>query len=136
MDRKKLGRLRRELKQLRAAKYNLKTKKLTQFAKKIGRKRDPLRGKEPTYVSVPFPELNPLAIPGHKTVNPFTGDSIMDTFEADLDKWEDHLDEQDAKKPTVPKETKTHDQRQQLPAKTVREDGDSSGTEGFPRTGS
>src|SRR5437867_4284922 len=128
MDKKKISNLRRELKQLRAGKYNLKTKKLTRFAGKIGRKPDTTRGKEPTYVSESFPELNPLSIPGHKAVNPFTADNIMDTFEADLDKWEDRLEEQEAKQA---KETKSHDNPKQLPEKTVRKDSDSGGTKGL-----
>src|SRR5436309_11340066 len=116
MDKKKLGKLRRELKQLRAGKHNIKTADLTRFAGKVGRKQDRSRGKEPTYVSVAFPELNPLSIPGHKTVNPYTADSIMDIFEADLDKWEDSLDQQEAKEATKAKETGTHGQSKQLPA--------------------
>jgi hypothetical protein len=119
MDRKKLSKLRRELKQLRAGKYNATSKKLKRFARKIGREHDPSRGKEPTYVSVPFPECNPLSIPAHKTVNPFTADNIMDDFEADLDRWEDSLEKLEAK---------TNDKFKQLPAKTIRKNSDSSGT--------
>lgn len=119
MNKKKLGKLRRELEQLRAGKHNLKTIDLTRFAGKVGRKEDRSRGKEPTYVSTAFPELNPLSIPGHKTVNPYTADSIMDTFEADLDRWEDRLEEE---------ERKTNDNSKQIPGKTIRKGSHSGGT--------
>jgi hypothetical protein len=118
MTRKKLVKLRRELQKLRGAKYSLKTSQLTAFAGKIGRKRDSMRGKEPTYVSTAFPELNNLSIPGHPTINPFTADSIMDVFEADLDRWESWVEQQ---------ESKENENTKKLPPATIRKNRNSSG---------
>lgn len=115
MTKRKLAKLRRELKKLRAGKYNLKSSDLTSFAKKVGRKPDTSRGKEPTYVSVIFSDLRPLSIPGHTAINPYTADSIMDTFDADLNKWASWLEKQEAK---------TNGESQKLPPATVRKDRD------------
>jgi hypothetical protein len=124
MTKKKLAKLRRELKQLRDAKYSLKLSDLTGFAKKLGRKENSSRGKEPTYVSIYFPELRPLSIPGHTKVNPFTANSILDSLEADLDRLETWLDEQE--------ENKNEDAKR-LPPTAVCTDRDSGGTEQLPR---
>jgi len=98
MNKRKIAKLRRDLEALRARRYNLKHSDLESFATKVWRKRDTTRGKEPQYVSIQFPELHPLSIPGHKRVNPYTADSVMDTFEADLNKWDSWLDEQEENK--------------------------------------
>jgi len=119
MDKKKLGKLRRELSKLRFGRYNLKTSKLLRFAGKLGRKENPLRGKEPTYISIPFPELRPLSIPGHKTINPHTANAIMDSLEGDLNKWEDLLETQ---------EQKANGNNKGLSPATLRTDRDPSGT--------
>jgi hypothetical protein len=112
MTKKKLSKLRRELKQLRAGKYNIKPSDLRSFAGKVGRKLSGLRGKEPTYVSIPFPHLNPLSIPGHPTINPFTAENIMDILETDLDAWEDLLE----------KESLKNENSKKLPPATIRTD--------------
>jgi hypothetical protein len=125
MNKKKIAKLRRELKQLRDAKYSLKRSDLTGFAGKVGRKEDTSRGKEPTYVSVFFPELRPLSIPGHREVNPFTANSILDTLEADLDKLEAWVDEQEAKA--------KNENAKGLPPTTVRSDSDPSGPDELSR---
>jgi hypothetical protein len=96
MKAKKLSRLRRELRRLRTAKYNLSASDLVGFAKKVGRFLNPHRGKEPTYVSV-LPNKNPLSIPGHSTVNPYTADAILDVLEADLDSWQAIVEQQEKK---------------------------------------
>jgi hypothetical protein len=118
MDKKKLAKLRRELAQLRAGKYNLKTSKLVSFAGKVGRQRDTSRGKEPTYVSV-LPGARPLSIPGHRTINPHTADAVMDSLEADLDRWESMLEET---------ESNANENSKKLPPATVRTNRDPSGT--------
>jgi hypothetical protein len=117
MNRKKIAKLRRELAELRAGKYNLKRSDIVSFAQRVGRRPDTSRGKEPTYVSV-FPQQNPLSIPGHSTINPFTALKILDVLEADLDKWEDLLEEQERKEDANSKK---------LPPATVRTDRDPSG---------
>jgi hypothetical protein len=124
MNKKKLAKLRRELKQLRDAKYSLKLSDLTRFAGKVGRKENTSRGKEPTYISVFFPELRPLSIPGNKKVNPFTANSILDTLEADLIRLETWVQEQ---------ESKSNEKTTGLLATTLRSDNDSSGPKQLPR---
>jgi hypothetical protein len=119
MDKKRLRKLRRELDELRIGKYNLKTSDLVRFAGKVGRKENTLRGKEPTFISVPFPELRPLSISSHKTINPHTANAILDSLEADLNKWEDSLEAQ---------ERKTNGNDKKLPPETICTDSDPSGT--------
>ncbi len=125
MNKKKVARLRRELKQLRDAKYSLKRSDLTRFAGKLGRKENTSRGKEPTYTSTFFPELRPLSIPSHREVNPFTANSILDTLETDLDKLEAWVNEQEEKA--------KNERKKELPPTTVRTDSDSGGTKQLPR---
>jgi hypothetical protein len=125
MNKKKLVKLRRELRQLRDAKYSLKLSDLTRFATKVGRKEDTSRGKEPTYVSVYFPESRPLSIPGNKHVNPYTANAILDTFEADLDKLQAWVEEQETRE--------KNENIKGLPPTTIREDCDSSGAKQLPR---
>jgi hypothetical protein len=96
MNKRRMAKLRRELQKLRAGRYNLKTSQIVAFAGKVGRTRDTTRGKEPTYVSV-LPELRPVSIPGHPTINPFTAGSILDVLEHDLDKWEELLESRENK---------------------------------------
>jgi len=119
MTKKKIAKLRRELTSLRAGKHNLKPKDLIRFAGKVSRKRDTSRGKEPTYISLQFPELRPLSIPGHPTINSYTAVAIIDSLEADLDRWEDLLESQ---------EKKTDGNSKELPPATIRTDRDPSGT--------
>jgi len=96
MNLRKLAQLRRELEGLRRARNNLRRSDLVRFANKVGRQPDTKRGKEPTYVS-PIPGVRPLSIPSHKRINPYTADSIMDTFEDDLARWEESLEERKMK---------------------------------------
>jgi hypothetical protein len=116
MNRKKLARLRSEVEVLRRRRNNLRSSDLTRLALKVERKPNTSRGKEPTYESV-IPGLRPLTIPGHKKINPFTGLSILQALEKDLDTWEILLDQM---------EKKENENRKRLPSRTVREDRDSS----------
>jgi hypothetical protein len=125
MTKNKLAKLRRELKQLRDGKYSLKLSDLTGFAGKLGRTRDTSRGKEPTYVSLYFPELRPLSIPGHKSVNAFTANAILDALEVDLNKLEAWVDEQEAKE--------KNENAKGLPPTTIRSDTDPGRTKKLPR---
>jgi hypothetical protein len=116
MTKKKLAKLRRELDGLRAGKYSLKTSDLISFAKKVGRKRDTSRGKEPTYICESIDGVRPLSIPGHNTINPHTAGSILDSLEADLDRWEAWIEQQEQQ----------HGQsKDDLPSKALRQDSDS-----------
>ena len=70
----------------------IKSTELESFAQDLGRKRSP-RGSEPTWVSVPFPDLRPLSIPHHSSdLNKFTAGSILDQLEEDIERWERHLE--------------------------------------------
>lgn len=57
-----LRRLERRLKALRGTPR--KPRELEALAKSFGRKRVK-RGKEPTWISIPFPQLRPVSIPHH-----------------------------------------------------------------------
>jgi hypothetical protein len=116
MTKNKVAKLRRELTQLRNAKYSLKLSDLTGFAKRLGRKEKTSRGKEPTYVSILFPELRPLAIPAHTKVNPFTANSILDSLELDLGKLETWVHEEERRK---------DENAKRLPPAAIRPDSDS-----------
>lgn len=87
MTRKKLSRLRRELESLRPSPQ--KPRKLERLAKKLGRRLAD-RGKEPQWVSVPFPHLRPLSIPHHPGDLPRgTTLSILNQLaDYDLVEWE------------------------------------------------
>lgn len=126
MTKKKLAKLRRELNQLRSAKYNIKHSDLTGFARKVGRKPDTSRGKEPQYVSILFPDLRPISIPGHTFVNPHTANAILDDFERmDLFKLEAWLEQQEEKE--------KNDKHKGIPPETVRQSSDSSESKQLPR---
>lgn len=92
-----LKRLRRELKQLRANFAPQSSNVLEHFAVAVGRNKDPNRGKEPTWIRKVDPHLSPpLSIPNHsKDVKAGTARSIIDQLIADLDEWEQYLDQQD-----------------------------------------
>lgn len=117
MTKRKLAKLRRELESLRAGRYNLRYCELVRFAETLGRRFDPSRGKEPTYVSTPFPQLRPLSIPGHRNANPYTAGSILDSLEQDINHWEDFVEAEEAKK--------KNEKPKGLPPATIRKNSDS-----------
>jgi len=64
-------------------------------AAKLGRKRSK-RGKEPTYISEPFPDLRPLSIPSHSSgVKRFTAQGILDQLDEDVVRWQNELQASD-----------------------------------------
>jgi transposase len=98
MDKKRLKRLRRLLDSLRTKPANIRRRELVSLAKKLGRRRFD-RGKEPTYVSDPFPDARPVTIPSHPgALKRFTASNILDQLEGDLSRWEEALD---AEKPAT-----------------------------------
>ena len=121
MNKKKLAKLRRESDKLRAGKNNIKSSQLIRFAGKLGRQRDTSRGKEPTYVNVYFPELNPLSIPA-PNIKPYTAVNVLDILEQDFAKWEAVAEAEKVE------ETKAHENDNAISAITVRTDRDPSGT--------
>ena len=90
MNQRKLNRLKRRLDALRSSSANIKRRKLEELAKSFGLRREK-RGKEPTYVSDDFPNLNPLSIPSHREINPFTAKDILDDLDRYLCAWKERL---------------------------------------------
>jgi hypothetical protein len=96
MTKKKLNRIRRKLDVLRAGAAGLRSHQLVQIAKSLGRRRSN-RGKEPTYVSDPFPDLRPVSIPSHRgTLNRFTASSILDQLDEDVFRWEEEFEQEES----------------------------------------
>lgn len=96
MDRKKLIKIEKQLKEMYASPNNLKPKDLISIANKLGRKLSN-RGKEPTYTRDFDPELSPpLSIPNHPgNLKPNTARSIVDALLSDVDDWRFYLQEED-----------------------------------------
>jgi hypothetical protein len=68
------------------------SRQLEVLAKALGR-RHAKRGKEPTWVSVVFPNLRPVAIPRHSSnPNKFTADSILNQLEEDIIRYKEMLE--------------------------------------------
>jgi hypothetical protein len=96
---KRLNRLKRRLEGLRSAPANITRKKLEGLAKSLGMIPHN-RGKEPTYASGDFPDLNPLSIPSHPgALNKFTAKDILDDLEIIICQWEAEFLKQNQVKP-------------------------------------
>lgn len=66
-------------------KRGIKSSELESLASALGKVRHK-RGKEPTWVDLEHPKLNPLSIPHHsKELNRFTAQAILDQLENDLE---------------------------------------------------
>ena len=92
MNKKKLNRIQRHMRALRSKSASLRKNDLVGVAKALGRSRFN-RGKEPTYVSTPFPDLRPVSIPSHPgTLKRFTALGILDQLEDDVLRWEETLE--------------------------------------------
>ncbi|MBH2042094.1 MAG: hypothetical protein I8H87_00855 [Comamonadaceae bacterium] len=89
-----LKRLKAELKQLRSNFAPINSNVLEKYANAVGRQKEN-RGKEPTWVRKLDPHLSPpLSIPNHsKDVKAGTGRSIIDQLLADIDEWEQFIDQ-------------------------------------------
>lgn len=79
----KLDRIQWEIDRLRAAAANVRHRDLKRIAESLGRTRDTLRGKEPTFVNRDR-SWTPLSIPAHRTLAKGTVHSILDQLEDDL----------------------------------------------------
>lgn len=101
MKRDTLKRLKRELKQLRANYAPTDSDVLEKYANAVGRQKEK-RGKEPTWVRKIDPHLSPpLSIPNHsKDIKAGTARSIIDQLLADIDEWEQFIDQQEADEDT------------------------------------
>ncbi len=89
-----LKRLRAELKQLRSNFAPVNSNVLERYASAVGRQKEN-RGKEPTWVRKFDPHLSPpLSVPNHsKDVKAGTARSIIDQLLADIDEWEQFIDQ-------------------------------------------
>lgn len=88
--RRKLEKLRRELKDLRRSPQ--KAASIQSLATRLGRRLGK-HGKHPMWESAEFPELFPLSIPDHggKDLPPGTRNSILNQLEDDILAWESRL---------------------------------------------
>lgn len=91
MNKAKLNRIRRKQRRLRSRSSSLRPRELVALAESLGRRRFN-RGKEPTYVSEPFPDLRPVSIPSHRTLKRFTAVGILDQLDEDIFRWEESLE--------------------------------------------
>ena len=98
MNKKKLKKLKVEIRSLRAGSANIRDRQLIKLAKKLGRRLDADRGKHPQYVSDVFPRLRPVSIPSHPTaLNPFIAQSILDQLDEDYLCWYERLNKTEEK---------------------------------------
>lgn len=95
MHRKKLDKIKSDLRSLKAAAGNLRDRRVREVARSLGRRRckgGSKRGKEPTFISEPFPDLRPLSIPAHGTLKKGTGLNILNQLDEDVLRWEEELE--------------------------------------------
>jgi hypothetical protein len=92
MDRKKLDKLTRELASLRNGRH--KALAFQSLAKKLGRKENSKRGKEPMWESEQFGDLFPLAIPDHggRDISPGVQRQLLNLLEEDVLRWEELIE--------------------------------------------
>lgn len=102
MNKVGLKRLKKELKQLRSNFAPMDSNVLEKYATAVGRDKEN-RGKEPTWVRKREPHLSPpLSIPNHsKGVKAGTARSILDQLLADIDEWEQFIDQQEDDKDMI-----------------------------------
>lgn len=96
MSRKKLVKLRRELRDKLRNPQNTRATELIGLALQVGRVLEN-RGKEPTYIRASDPALTPpLSIPNHPgEMRALTVKSIVHALLSDCDDWDCHLDQED-----------------------------------------
>ena len=92
MDRKRLAKIREEIKKARQGIANVRASHLASIAKSLGRE-EVKTGKHPTYSRLGSSWF-PLSIPNHSggTLKIGTARSIIAQLEADADNWEEELD--------------------------------------------
>jgi hypothetical protein len=92
MNRRRLGKIAKELEALRRNPNGIKPSQLERLAGKLGR-RKVNRGSEPNYRSPEIPDLgHPLSIPHHQTLKSGTARSIIFSLLSDVDLWGQYLD--------------------------------------------
>jgi hypothetical protein len=95
MDAGKLEKIRREINAAR--RKAVTARDLLRIASALGRSEFTGRGKEPTFVSKPFPLARPISIPkhGNKNLKPGTKKNILNDLEND---WLRHKEQLDKKR--------------------------------------
>ncbi len=90
MNRRKLGKLRKELEQMRRSPQNAAA--LQSLASRLERKLNTTRGKHPNWVSH-FDHLYPVSIPDHggRDIPPGTKNQILNALEDDILAWDEGL---------------------------------------------
>lgn len=84
MNPKKLVRLWQTLEALRRSLGNMPSRKIENFARRLGRKRAK-RGSEPTWISDILPKARPVSIPHHsRPLKKRTAENILNQLEKDL----------------------------------------------------
>jgi hypothetical protein len=113
INRRKLKRLQKEVDALRAARHNITSEKLQSLAKKLGRVRKKgSGGGHLAYESTLILNSRVIIIPANLNRNGYTGCSILDDLESDIQKLFEMLDEGDHR------ENELH--HRELPSKTIR----------------
>jgi hypothetical protein len=95
MTRQKLDKIKLELAGLR--RWRHKALAFQRVAKRLGRKENRKRGKEPMWESDAFPDLFPLAIPDHgggRDISPGVQRTLLDLMDEDVLRWEEALNNQ------------------------------------------
>jgi len=96
MTRKKLKKIKREI---AAARKRTNTyRDLARIASSLERRQakgSEVRGKEPAFISMAFPDASPITIPNHagKDIKRGTQHNILNQFEGDVFRFEETLDE-------------------------------------------
>jgi hypothetical protein len=92
MDDRKLAKIRREIDSARQK--GVTARDLIRIATALGRREFGGRGKEPTFISTPFPHARPISIPkhGNKNLKPGTKKNILNDLEND---WLRHMEKLD-----------------------------------------
>lgn len=92
MDERKLEKIRRDIDAARQKAVTARD--LIRIATALGRREFGGRGKEPTFVSEPFPRARPISIPKHgsKNLKPKTKRNILNDLEDDWLKHKEQLD--------------------------------------------
>lgn len=91
MDRKKLKKIKKSIKDLRLKSNNIRSNELIKLAKSLGRRLFN-RGHEPNYLSDLLPRSRPISIPNHPgSMARFTAENILDQLEQDVFELEENL---------------------------------------------
>jgi hypothetical protein len=93
MNKKKLQKIKKQIKKLRSSPNNIRSDKLIHLARSLERRLFN-RGSEPNYVSDILPKSRPISIPNHPgAMKRYTAENILDSLEQDVFEIEQILEE-------------------------------------------